>query len=307
MKVGVVFLVILFLNGLSIYYLTGEETISREVTVEQFGADGKDEQDDSEAIQRAIDASSEERLGEVVLTGAYVLEKGIVLKEGVTLSFDSQSSLIVRGNFTVIEMQKDAFIRNALIMVEAKEFTQPVVFLDGKHQFWSWDRTGLDDVTIINTSGTNQGTGISLVADGSDEFISFVQFENVTIVGFETGIGMEASEPEGEEPSFVNGNRFINLILEDCVVCIDMKSHITVPNEVSGNQFSNLQVQLSDATRLGIRVSGSDNRIEGLIWDFEEYEDVVPAVVFSEKSQRNRLISNLTSSYIEDSGSTNDW
>ncbi|SDJ26639.1 glycosyl hydrolase family 28-related protein [Salimicrobium halophilum] len=307
MRVGIIIVAFLILNGIFLYSMSKDTTSETGIVVEDYGAEGGDDIDDAGAIQEAIDAGAEHGSGKVLLNGDYLLESGITITEGVELSFGHQSRLRVRGNFPVIEMEKNAWISKASIFIEDRSFSEVVVHLDGEQEFWSWDQTGLEDVKLINTTGSHRGTGISLVADHSGEFISFVTFENLTIVGFETGLEMKAEAPQGEEDNFINGNRFLNLTLEDCVRCIDMQSSISIPNEVSGNQFSNLQIQPSDSTEQAIHVTGSDNRIDGVIWDIEQYQNNESFVTFSGESQRNLLSSNLTEEFIEDNGRSNKW
>ncbi|MFZ7946732.1 glycosyl hydrolase family 28-related protein [Neobacillus sp. 19] len=57
------------------------------VNVEDFGANGDDAKDDSTSIQEAIHFSHDSKIGTVKLLGnkRYILNKGIVLKEGIEL------------------------------------------------------------------------------------------------------------------------------------------------------------------------------------------------------------------------------
>lgn len=277
------------------------------VRVEEFGAIGNDGKDDSEAIQRAIDASAEQKRGPVVMMSheKYTIQDRIVLKEGVEIQFEHQSQWLIEGDFRVLEVQKNARIEGGLLMVQTDDFSSEVIYLDGQEQFWTWEQTAIEDVNIINTSGSNQGTGVLFHADQSDEFISFVDVEGVTVTGFHTGLKLQADPPEGEEYNFVNGNRFVNITLEDCVRCIDLQSSISVPNEVSGNQFTNVQIQLTDDIESAIMVTGSDNQIQGMVWDYESFPSSESMVVFDEKSQRNSLMSNLPPDLVRDDGISN--
>ncbi|WP_347862269.1 hypothetical protein U0355_03565 [Salimicrobium sp. PL1-032A] len=86
-----------------------------------------------------------------------------------------------------------------------------------------------------------------------------------------------------------------------------MDSSITIPNEVSGNQFSGLQIQPSGDTEQAMVISGSDNRFDGIIWDIEQYPDASSFVAFSSDSQRNVVTTNITGAFIEDEGRSNEW
>lgn len=48
------------------------------------------------------------------------------------------------------------------------------------------------DINIINWTETNKGTGISLYSAGKENEISFVNFENIKVVGMETGLKLVA-------------------------------------------------------------------------------------------------------------------
>ncbi|WP_246364138.1 glycoside hydrolase family 55 protein [Halobacillus locisalis] len=299
--IGVCLIVVL---GWMIFFGESPDHVLR---VEDFGAVGNDGKDDSEAIQRAIDASAEQKRGPVVMTThqKYTIQKGIVLKEGVEIQFGHQSEWLIEGDFRVLKVEKNARIEGGLLMVQTDGFSSEVIYLDGEEQFWTWDQTGIEDVKVINTSGSNQGTGVLFHADQSDEFISFVDVEGVTVTGFHTGLKLQADPPEGEEYNFVNGNRFVNLTLEDCVRCINLQSGVSVPNEVSGNQFINIQIQLTDDIESAITITGSDNQIEAMVWDYESFPSSESMIRFDENSQRNSFMSNLPPDLVEDYGATN--
>ena len=110
---------------------------------------------------------------------------------------------------------------------------------------------------------------------------------------------------KNKKNSFINGNRFINLTLDDCIRCIELDSSISVPNESSGNDFRGLQIQLAKNTKKAIVVSGSDNRFEGVIWDIELLKDKRSLIEFTRKSMRNYVFSNIRSDFITDKGRNN--
>ena len=51
---------------------------------------------------------------------------------------------------------------------------------------------------------------------------------------------------------------------------IYMDSHSTIPNEASGNQFTNLQIQPSSKTKSILTVSGQHNEFHGMLWDLNQ-------------------------------------
>ncbi|GGF25933.1 hypothetical protein GCM10010954_26100 [Halobacillus andaensis] len=276
------------------------------VNVEDFGAKANDEQDDSKAIQEAIDYSVENNISEVRLNGNrdYNIERSIILKSDIQMKLGTTTRLLVEGDFRVIEIMKNAGITGGIIEITDDNFNSEVVYLSGSQKFWSWEKTSIEELSIINSSGSNKGLGLMLHAEKSDHHISFVNFININIVGFHTGVKLQADKPENQY-SFVNGNRFANFTLDNCVHFIEFQSSITVPNEVSGNQFTGLQIQPSESTEKILTVTGSDNYFEGMIWDPEEYIQDNQLIEFTEESMRNKLESNLNANKVNDLGDAN--
>ncbi|WP_419955794.1 hypothetical protein ACN6MT_10315 [Neobacillus niacini] len=278
------------------------------VNVDEFGANGEDSKDDSQSIQAAIDYSYDSKIGKVKLLGnkKYILKQGLVLKAGVELEFGQNTRLRIDGNFRAIDVKKNASILNGVLEIVNPNFSSDAIYIDGDQKIWSWDRTQIKNVTIVNAAGSNKGTGIHLYAGESGHFISFINFIDIRIAGFHTGVKLEAVKPKDKDKySFINGNRFINLTLDDCIRGIDIISSITIPNESSGNEFSGLQIQVSKHTKEVITVNGSDNKFEGMIWDVHLLKDNKSIIEFSKDSMRNSLFSNIGSAYIRDKGKNN--
>ncbi len=281
---------------------------SDSVNVDEFGANGEDSNDDSQSIQKAINYSHDSKIGKVKLLGNknYILKKGLVLKEGVELEFGQNTKLRIEGNFQVIDVKKNASITNGILEIVDADFDSDVIYLDGNQKFWSWDRTRINNVTILNTSGSHKGTGLFLYAGGTGDFICFVNFTDMKIAGFQTGVKLEAVKPKDPNKyNFINGNRFMNLTLDDCIKGIDINSSMSIPNESSGNDFSGLQIQISKHTKEVITVSGSDNKFEGLIWDIHILKGNRSIIEFSKESTRNGLYSNVEANFIKDKGLDN--
>lgn len=160
------------------------------VNAEEFGADGGDDKDDSVAIQDAINYSAKEKIGKVKLSGNhhFILKNGIKVLEGVKVELGQNTKIFIEGDFRAFELMKNASIENGVIEVTNAKFESDVIYLNGKERFWSHERTRIHNVAIINSSGTNLGKAISLYSKGGDHFISFVNFTDINISGFEYGI-----------------------------------------------------------------------------------------------------------------------
>jgi hypothetical protein len=271
---------------------------------------GGDEKDDAEVIQQAIDESYRNKEGLVLLPSNkhYVIRSGLVIKEGVTLQLGQNTKILIDGDFKAIELEKNASIENGILEVVNPQFKSEVIYLDGKQKLWSWERTSVHNVSIINSSGSHRGTAISLQAKGKNNFISFVNFTDNKIAGFETGIRMVVNrngKKEGE--SWINGNRFINMTLDDCVNYILIDSSVSIPNESSGNQFTGLQIQLSKVSRTVMKVSGSYNWFQGMIWDQHFLAEGNQVVHFTQESSTNKFEMNIDEYFILDEGNENSY
>ncbi|MDO6657819.1 hypothetical protein [Anaerobacillus sp. 1_MG-2023] len=277
------------------------------VTAEQFGANGEDANDDSEAIQRAIDYSAEVGIGKVRLTGnnTYYLAQGLIIKEKVELKMDQNTRIFIEGNFRAFELKRNASLSNGTIEVTSPKFRSEVIYLDGQEQNWSTERTRVNNVTIFNSSGSHLGTAMFFFAGKPGDYISFVNVSDVNIIGFYQGIKMEASQSgANNQYTWINGNRFINITLDDCVRCIELIGEVSVPNETSGNQFSELQIQISKVTEKAIILSGSSNQINGMIWDahLALQESLIE---FTPQSYGNNVNLNLLDDRVINNGRSN--
>lgn len=287
---------------LVIYQQNNSSNHKEKIYVEDFkGAN------DSAKIQAAIDDAKANKLKTVMLDDReYTISSPIIVRKGVKLLFGYGTKFIVEGNFRVLELEQNASIEGAYVVINDAEFNSEVIYLDGKYKYYNtWNKTQVKDVNIINWSESNQGTGISLYAGGKEHEISFVNFENVKVAGMETGVKLIAEEPSSGK-AWINANRFLNLSLEDCVNMIYINSNSTVPNEVSGNQFTNLQIQPSGKTNSILKVSGQYNKFEGMVWDLDKITLQNDVIELKDNSMGTIIdIPSLPMSRITDSGQAN--
>ncbi|WP_052475169.1 hypothetical protein [Bacillus badius] len=281
-----------------------------EVAVEDFLDDTQGaDRDDAKAIQRAIDFCAAHKKEKVTLQAnkTYRVQSGFTVKEGVKLEFGQQAVLAVRGNAQVMKVEKDAAVINGTIQITDPSFQSEVIALEGTDRFDAANKTRLENMTIINKSGSHKGIGLSLYAKGPWHNISFVNFTNITVIGFETGIQLKAEDPGGGTYSWVNANRFDNVALEDCVLGIRLIGSISIPNECSGNFFTGLQIQLTENTKRLLEADGSYNRFEGMAWDQQRVQHQQPLIVFTSQTEKNKAEINIDSQYIHDKGTRNEY
>ncbi|BCC59254.1 TPA: hypothetical protein QC160_005246 [Bacillus cereus] len=264
-------------------------------------------ENDSIKIQSAINKAESSKIKTVLLDDKkYKITSPIIVKKGVKLLFGYGSQFVVEGNFRVLELENNASIEGAYIAIDDPKFNSEVIYLDGKNKYYNtWNKTQIKDINIINWTETNKGTGISLYSAGKENEISFVNFENIKIVGMETGLKLVAKKPSTGQ-AWINANRFMNFSLEDCVNMIYMDSQVTTPNEISGNQFTNLQIQPSNKTKSIIKVSGQHNEFHGMVWDLNKIKHETELIELTDKSMNTVVeMSSVPANRVLDSGKSN--
>ncbi|HDR8043254.1 TPA: hypothetical protein QCZ17_005649 [Bacillus cereus] len=264
-------------------------------------------ENDSIKIQSAINKAESSKIKTVLLDDKkYKITSPIIVKKGVKLLFGYGSQFVVEGNFRVLELENNASIEGAYIAIDDPKFNSEVIYLDGKNKYYNtWNKTQIKDINIINWTETNKGTGISLYSAGKENEISFVNFENIKIVGMETGLKLVAKKPSTGQ-AWINANRFMNFSLEDCVNMIYMDSQVTTPNEISGNQFTNLQIQPSNKTKSIIKVSGQYNEFHGMVWDLQKISHENELIELTDKSMNTVIeMSSVPANRVLDSGKSN--
>ncbi|MGE0991600.1 hypothetical protein, partial [Bacillus sp. Gnz1/2] len=262
---------------------------------------------DTNKIQSAINKAESSKIKTVLLDDKkYKITSPIVVKQGVKLLFGYGTQFVVEGNFKVLELEKNASIEGAYIAIDDPTFNSEVIYLDGKNKYYNtWHKTQVKDINIINWTETNKGTGISLYSGGQENEISFINFENIKVVGMETGVKLVAKKPQFGH-AWINANRFMNFSLEDCVNMIYMDSNVTTPNEISGNQFTNLQIQPSNKTKSIVKVSGQHNEFHGMVWDLQKINYENELIELTDKSMNTLIkMSSVPENRILDGGKAN--
>ena len=309
------FLIILTLVSLVLILLFRENPTnlplpSGTVQVESNGAKGDGVTDDTSAIQKTIDNFTKNKTGTVYLSSGkeYVITSTLTLKEGVELKLGKNARLQVNGNFNGIELEKGASIKGGVIEIIHSSFDSDVIRLNGENKFYGiWDSTEIEDVKIVNSDGKLGGTALSLYAAGPSHFISFINFQDISISGFNTGVKLVTEDSKNGEYSWINGNRFQNFSMEHCVNFIVLEGNVSVPNESSGNLFTDMQIQLDKATETVLKLDGSDNRIDGVVWDVHTLSHSEPILFLSDQSYKNIIQFNLDPKYIYNEGENNQF
>jgi len=260
---------------------------------------------DSQNIQQAINFAAESGHPKTVALSdrVYDITSPIVIKKGVKLQFSYGSQFVINGNFRVLELEQNASLDNAYIAISNSTFDSDVVYLDGKYHYYNtWNKTSITNMNIVNWAGTHKGTGLSLYAGNANDEISFVTFNNIKISGMNRGVLLHVDRPILGN-AWINANRFSAISLEDCVDMLTLDSSSTIPNESSGNQFTNLQFQPSTYTKSLANISGQTNYLQGMTWDTQLVAHSNPLITLTTNSADTILdIPSLPASRIADNG-----
>ncbi|MFD5852452.1 hypothetical protein AADC60_22735 [Cytobacillus pseudoceanisediminis] len=241
-------------------------------------------------IQAAINFAFQNNKKTVIAANKdYYMTGNVIIKQGVKLQGSYGTRFIIGANVRGFELERDASLWNARIMVDYKGYTKEVIYLDGKHKYYNtWHNTSLNNIVIVNWSGTVSGTGIHLYSGGSGHEISFVNFMDIKIVGFARGLYLKAVKPASGF-AYVNANRFDKISLDDCIDNIILEGSETIPNECSGNSFTNLQIQPTPNTKRIMAIQGQINKVDGICWDLEQIQHSDPIFIFKAESNYNYL------------------
>jgi hypothetical protein len=276
--------------------------MNEDIYVENFSG-----ANDSLKIQAAIDYARNNKGKNVKLGNRdYLITAPIVIKQGVKLLFDYGTQFIVEGNFRVLEMQKNSSLEGAYIAINDPAFDSEVIYLNGKYKYYNtWHRTQIRDINIVNWHSSHKGIGLSLFSGGAGHEISFVHFENIKIAGLKIGMKLVANRPSSGL-AWINANRFLSVSLDDCIEMITMTSSSTIPYEISGNQFKDLQIQPTSITTKILKVTGQFNYFDGMVWDVSSIPHNGPVIELTANSMDTTLnIPSVPNNRILDNGHRN--
>lgn len=260
-------------------------------------------------IQEAIDYASANSIKTVLLEDVtYIISGTINVKQNVKLIGGYGTSFTVYGlNYSVLDIKKNASVEGFKINIDDNGFTGNVILLDGSNRYYnSWNRTAIKDLAIIDWNDYRKCKGIKLLADGSGDEISFLEFKNIKLTNLNVGISVEVKKPTSGM-AYVNANLFDNITLEGCNEMINISSDISVPNEFTGNIFTNLQVQPSYATQKLFTINGGYNTFEGMIWDLHLIPHSNSVIFLTAASERTRFnMQNMPFDRVSNLGNLND-
>jgi hypothetical protein len=273
-----------------------------------MGAKGGDTaKDDAIGIKAAIAlAQTLGRKKVVIRGGAYYLRSTIVVPERMHLEMNKDTVLIPALNLNVIQLKPQASIQSGIIDTRRyagrsyTDFTKACIYLDGNDVFSLYNELHqINGVMMIGEDHyyTDQqwtGTGIHMYSGkgsgGEAKFISFVNTSQVGIFNFEKGIFLDVDETieTNDEWAWVTGCTFNQVNMMNCSDSIYLKGAGSVPRDVGGNIFTNLQIQIEPTSNHAVYCEGSFNRFEGLFWDL--HKNPKPSIEFAEGAKFNTIV-----------------
>lgn len=271
------------------------------VNVESHGAVPNGTNNDSVAINTAIGyAVSSGSKTVYVPDGTYNLYSTILVERGIHLQLSPKAVFLAKENVNVVQLKPDSKITGGVIDTSGvSSFTKACIYLNGDDVFKLLNDHSYGNGTILKGKDheyTDQkwtGIGLHLYSgkgfNNDPSYISFVRFMQMGIFNFEYGILLETDETitQESEMAWVNGNTFDQVNMMNCPKAITLIGDSKIPRDVSGNKFSNMQVQVNSYCEWAINSEGGWNTFEGTWWDLHRMPPGKAAIRFGENSRFN--------------------
>jgi polygalacturonase len=247
---------------------------------------------DSSDIQQAIDAAAASGGGDVEIpAGKYDVKNTIIVKPSVTLQLNSGTMLVPVKDVNVIELRSNSAVNGGIIYAyEFKGYSKSGIYLDGAQKFsGTLKSASISNIKIIGRPG--YGNGLFFYAEEESDHVSWVEAHNLNITGFEKAIYFKTEPVHKPDKIWINGNNFSQIFIKDTSYGIYLDGHMDLPYEISGNNFTGVQIQTSELTKQAIFVKGTKNYIQAMIWD---YHLGAEAIHLDKDSLRNQIQSNVS-------------
>lgn len=192
-------------------FLLFSVSCSAEITPEQWGAVGDGYNDDTVAIQQAIDAVPENGMVSFKDGSIYRITNTIFLKPYMTLDL-SGSSILVDSGFSGTAFEVNA---NDKLQANVNIIGGRIIEDEAPGRNWTAikftsNKYGIAFCTVRDTRIDDAGKGIVLQIDhtGGAPFINSNYFENITMMGITTMVDFVGT---GDYTQKINRNTFINV------------------------------------------------------------------------------------------------
>jgi hypothetical protein len=233
--------------------------------------------------------------------GIYNVDKTVEIPSGIHLELAPNAVLKLTADVNAVQLKPDSKLTGGVIDASGITFTKACIYLNGNDVFKLLNDHLYGNGTVLKgkdheyTDQAWTGIGIHLYSgkgiDHEYAYVSFVRFMQMGIFNFEYGILLETDETitNEAEMAWVNGNTFDQINFMNCRKNITLKGDSNIPRDVSGNSFSNIQMQVNAYTDWAINCEGGWNRFEGTWWDLHRMPDDTPAFIFGATSRFNKI------------------
>ena len=233
--------------------------------------------------------------------GNYNISSTITVPDNTQLIFE-------QGNNVSIGADVNAFVLGKRITFEGLRATTDLVsysksFIIINTSFSQDDRVFVRDVYIYNRGGVT-GKGISIISNANGVRQAWGEMEAVEIKGFEDGLYLEASAPDGT--AFINSWTFKNLMGSISKNFIHINN--TGNNDIDGNYFDVRYQTESTSERSLICRSCTQNRFLFYTWDLTSKSATNISYEFDENSSNNLLEGTWSGgNHLIDNGTGNNF
>jgi hypothetical protein len=263
--------------------------------------------DDSASFLAAIDKVTNTRIKTLyVPDGDYNVSQRIVVPRGVILDFAPNAIVRPLANEHIFQMKPEAEVKGVTIdLREAKvDFDKACFYFDATDMFQFYEESHtLKNINIKGKRMTSgwKGTGILMEATKPDTYINNVHCNNITMTNIGKGIRLRVAPSivDKEKPSWVNANHFHQVTIMNFEYALMLEGLSSIPRDVGGNIFSQLQLQAEAGSKRMIYCEGAYNRFSGFFWDLHKMKEENPAFEFAESSKFNEVKSAMAAELTE--------
>jgi len=251
--------------------------------------------------------------GIVTVGSDLTLTSPIIGGKGLYLDLNGHT-LTITTDIDGVHMNQGMHLFNGYISTEyATDYSSNAIVVDGANKIahyrfksWTYSTATIENIQLI--SNNYNGTGIQLICDANDEYISNIHVENVLIWEYKYGIFISCEGGIIGDASYINSNCFSNIDINGCDYHIWMNSTKAGINSVNGNTFDDLRLNAYTNTEEVIHLEDSvgSNYFTGHIYDWANAAGTY-AFNISSDSNRNYFQINGVEGDILDNGNNNTF
>lgn len=242
--------------------------------------------------------------------GKYKVSDTIVVPRNTKLIFAPNAELIPLTNKHVFQLKPLSSVEGVTVNLKSMpSFNKACFYFDATDIFQFYEQSHvLKDINIMGAPKTSgwTGTGILMEATKPMTYIDNVKCNNITMTNIGKGIHLRVDPTitKDEDMAWVNANQFHQVSIMNFDYGIYLEGHNSIPRDVGGNLFSQLQLQAEVGSRRMIYCESALNHFDGFFWDLHKMEDTNPAFEFTKTSKFNEVKSamaaELTESWVDE-------